>query len=63
MGCGKALKYFREQLTRPESCNGWQLITITTYDKTNGMPNMRWCKDLQFLGPLTSWVLKLQLIF
>ena len=41
VGRGKALKFFWDQLRRLDSCEGWQLITITTYDKTTGTPTMR----------------------
>ena len=41
VGRGKALKFFIDQLRGLDSCDGWQLVSTTTYDKTTGTPIMR----------------------
>ena len=34
VGHGNAPTFFSDQLRRLDSCDGWQWITVTTYDKT-----------------------------
>ena len=41
VGRGKALKFFIDQLRVLDSCDGWQWLSTTTYDKTTGTATMR----------------------
>ena len=63
VGRGKALKFFIDQLRGLDSCDGWQWLSTTTYDKTTGTPTMRMVERMLHFGIPHKLGIKIPIFF